>query len=185
MIELEREARRVDRDRLHALGRDRRLQRALVALRHVRVRAKVPDRLRVVRLAEPAGLGRVRVVGLALDLAAVVLNDLEEPVVHLAAVVARIDAAEHAVDELLLRERLERAHADRVRRLERRDRRECPARAALALVLHRGHHTVLAPVPALRHVAHVRRRRERRRRFRLAARLPALVAQALLVLLVR
>ena len=81
----------------------------------------------------------VRVRRLGVDVAALRRRDVADAARHLATHVARVMARVGAVDELLLREGIERARLVVVRALHRRDRQERPAATALALVRNRRH----------------------------------------------
>ena len=76
---------------------------------------------------------------------------LRESLVHPSSVAALVSVGPRAVDQLLLAERDERVTGAGPSTLQRADGREGPARAALALVLDTGDHSVLTPVHAARH----------------------------------
>ena len=126
-------------DRVRAINRDgdrsERCRRHQRGLRSVRDRGEVVHpRDRAVLRGCPAGLEVVhRVVVVALGVDASIRENILVGLDHVPAFAARVAEVGRALDELLLRERPQRARREVVVPLERAGRGESPARAARPL----------------------------------------------------
>mmetsp|Transcript_101 Transcript_101/g.239 ORF Transcript_101/g.239 Transcript_101/m.239 type:complete len:270 (-) Transcript_101:91-900(-) len=174
VVELEEHRRGIDPNRDDGLVKDSLRECHFVARRHVAVagdRRLHPAALGAARRQLAAGARRIRVLRLGVGDAPLLLHDVQDAVVRLAALVACVGSAKRAVGHLLLRKGAAldlalpadgaacRGNAAVVRAvvgaLHCCHRAEAPARTALALVLHFGHNPLVHPVP-----------RERRRHLR-------------------
>ena len=95
-------------------------------------------------------MSHIRIAVLSVD--SVILLDVVERVVHEPALTAMIAIGRRAVNQILLGQGDHLAEFSHVLSLQSACRRECPAAAAHALILHVRHEAVISPVHILGHL---------------------------------
>ena len=96
-------------------------------------------------------MSHIRIAVLSVD--SVILLDVVERVVHEPALTAMIAIGRRAVNQILLGQGDHLAEFSHVLSLQSACRRECPAAAAHALILHVRHEAVISPVHILGHIS--------------------------------